>query len=673
MKNKLTLRLVLNTFFVNLGAMSIIVLLDFYKNRTVNDSITFSNFFLGSVFQVVLPLVLLISFIVYFYVKPIEPGIKVLKTGADLEGFVVKRAKDKVLSLPKFILIINTTLYFIGFFINYAVKGELDKIFHLQKIIYLFFLLSSAGLYSFIQISLNNVLLSKPRELFKIYKTGDGKKEMSLKIKCYLLFLSGLFYIATYIFSSVSLYNETESIYIENLEKSIEAGDSLFQANKNYNDIVFTNKKRTPHVDSTISPKERDSIFLRHLVISFLTLVAICMTSVYLFTKEFTAQIAMQKRTIDDILLGNTHITERISIVAADEVGELGGKINQLLDKFSSILRSISDSSAGISSDSLELNKNIDSATEYAKKLSSVSNTIHIDSEKQKDSVSHTMSQLDIIGGVINKIDDNTMSQTSFIEETSCAMEEMASSIETVSKSTNEAKQLSDKLTEVASDGGRIIFESLDAIKDIEESSNRVKSITELMSSIAAKTNLLAMNAAIEAAHAGDAGKGFAVVADEVRKLAEVSSKSSTEIIEHINTMRKRVSIGVELSKQAGEAFKQIDVNVSGTSRLMTEIALAMAEQSSGTSEILSAINTIVKSAEDVKDLVIELKEKNSLVSDSIDNLNSQANHIKESTKDQERATDNNIALFEEILKISDRNRETAAKLKEFVFEFQHS
>jgi methyl-accepting chemotaxis protein len=190
---------------------------------------------------------------------------------------------------------------------------------------------------------------------------------------------------------------------------------------------------------------------------------------------------------------------------------------------------------------------------------------------------------------------------------------ELSIAINSVAESAEEASILAGRTTLIAKDGGEIVKQSVISMTQVssemerlEEDSIKIGEIIEVIDDISEQTNLLALNAAIEAARAGEQGRGFAVVADEVRKLAERSGKATTQITSIIKGMQANthksvmaVASGVSQSQQTGQAFKEIMEMISETEHKVNEIAAASEEQAAQANEVMQSIESISSASQE--------------------------------------------------------------------------
>jgi len=204
-------------------------------------------------------------------------------------------------------------------------------------------------------------------------------------------------------------------------------------------------------------------------------------------------------------------------------------------------------------------------------------------------------------------------------------MTEMSSTVVQISENSSKAAEAARKASETAREGGKVVEQTLAKMREIAnsvgdtarkvealgKSSDQIGQIIGVIDDIADQTNLLALNAAIEAARAGEQGRGFAVVADEVRKLAERTSKATKEIATMIQSIQqetksavvametgtKQVEAGVETTTQAGSSLHEIIQTAEQVGDMVTHIATAATEQSSATEEVNASIEQIAKIA----------------------------------------------------------------------------
>jgi methyl-accepting chemotaxis protein len=255
--------------------------------------------------------------------------------------------------------------------------------------------------------------------------------------------------------------------------------------------------------------------------------------------------------------LAGGDLTRRSHAEGLDELGDMCRTLDQVLDSLAKNIALISQSAEGTAS----------SATELAATTEQVNRTTE-------------------------ELRRSTEQERLAVERSTAALEQMNANIQHVKQSALEAEQGAGKSEEACHQGFKAVQESARAMEAIEESSSRVNRIITVITDIARQTNLLSLNAAIEAAKAGAMGKGFAVVAEEVRKLAERSGTAAKEITALIQESTDRVGAGTGAVKEAGESLERIEQNVKTNASRMQGIATAMEEQSRASEEVVQAMGT---------------------------------------------------------------------------------
>ena len=187
-------------------------------------------------------------------------------------------------------------------------------------------------------------------------------------------------------------------------------------------------------------------------------------------------------------------------------------------------------------------------------------------------------------------LSQRTEEQAASLEETAASMEELTSTVKKNAENAAEASKLAAMTREVAGRGGKVVAETVEAMAKIEGSSQKISDIIGVIDEIARQTNLLALNAAVEAARAGEAGRGFAVVASEVRSLAQRSSQAAKDITDLIINSNGMVRDGVELVNKAGTALNEIVNSIEQVTAVVSQIANASMEQSTGIEQINKAL-----------------------------------------------------------------------------------
>jgi methyl-accepting chemotaxis protein len=204
-------------------------------------------------------------------------------------------------------------------------------------------------------------------------------------------------------------------------------------------------------------------------------------------------------------------------------------------------------------------------------------------------------------------LSSRTESQASALEETAASMEELSSTVRQNADNAMQANQLAQSASKVAIEGGQVVSQVVDTMKDINNSSKKIADIISVIDGIAFQTNILALNAAVEAARAGEQGRGFAVVAGEVRNLAQRSAAAAKEIKQLINDSVERVESGTALVDKAGATMNEVVDSVRRVTDIMGEISSASKEQSDGVGQIGEAVTQMDQATQQNAALVEEM------------------------------------------------------------------
>ncbi|MDR3139423.1 MAG: methyl-accepting chemotaxis protein [Treponema sp.] len=344
---------------------------------------------------------------------------------------------------------------------------------------------------------------------------------------------------------------------------------------------------------------------------------------IFLIAGRFAKRIAFVGEAVRTIAEGD--FTPRLVIRARDEIGAMGADFNETLQKVSGMILSIKEHAARLSEIGTELSANMADTAVHTEGISFVTAGVKEQAGNQSEKVTQTISTMHGIITNIEELNQHIETQSQSINQSSAAIEEMLANIasvtQTLVKNNDNVKNLAS-----ASDTGRAGLREVSAdIQEIARESEGLLEITAVMDNIASQTNLLSMNAAIEAAHAGETGKGFTVVADEIRKLAESSGEQSKTIATVLKKIKDSIDRISRSTDGVIERFEAIDQNVKTVSEQEANIRGSMEEQGTGSKQILEYIS--------------RLNEITRIIKDDCEHMRSRSGDVVEESRNLERLT----------------------------------
>jgi methyl-accepting chemotaxis protein len=407
----------------------------------------------------------------------------------------------------------------------------------------------------------------------------------------------------------------------------------------------------------------------------FITLLAtgVLIMALILTNLIFNRILIRPINTIVSVLkaAGGGDLTRTVGIRSHDEIGDLARHVNQTLEGIKNLAVTIKKRSAALSDIGNDLASNM---AETAAAIDQM--TTHIQNIKggvanQSISVTATNEATGQITANIDRLNENAEQQSASVAQASSSIEEMIANIQSVTQTLIKNAERVDELSKSSEIGRSGLHEVAGDIQEIARESEGLLEINAVMENIASQTNLLSMNAAIEAAHAGEAGKGFAVVADEIRKLAESSSEQSKTI----GTVLKKIKTSIDkITRSTDEAlnkFEAIDSGVKTVAEQEASIRNAMEEQTAGSQQLLEAAGKVAEVTQLVKSGSEEMFERSKQVIAEGKNLDVATQEITNGMQEIAAGVEQIDAAVNRVNNISADNKENINSLADEVSRFK--
>jgi len=397
-------------------------------------------------------------------------------------------------------------------------------------------------------------------------------------------------------------------------------------------------------------------IFLKKAAIALCYGIFLTLPMLLIFVKSLKDRF---NNTINQIssLRENGDLVSRLNISDFDDFGVVMTEMNKLMDFLKKSLENLKFENTKVDTDAGELlNITENSFSGITQIVKSFENMSAQNSEQDKllENARINIEKLNEKASIVNQIMD---AQSSSEKENALAIEDMVANLKAIASLIEKAQVLSKELNVESSTGKTEVEKSMVVINDISEKSKKMSDVIQVIDSVANQTNLLAMNAAIEAAHAGESGKGFAVVAGEIRKLAEDTQKSAKDISTIIEEIVNVIESGEQSMVDTQKAFGKIREKINVQSAAVNEISESIIRQSGKAGNVISNTKMITEKISEVSSLINSQTQYTLDIKNGIENIVNLAENINSAMKESESVVKEFSDSFKTVKEKAEQNR----------------
>lgn len=420
--------------------------------------------------------------------------------------------------------------------------------------------------------------------------------------------------------------------------------------------------------------EQREILSLFYALVRIMILIGLLMFVIY-FTLAIIAARALKRyfarleSMFEKIAAGD--LTDRVAVKRNNEIGRLMMNLNMAIEHTHTMLTVLKEEADKMTAIGSDLSSNMEETAAAVKQISSNATTVKEKALMQAAGVTETAAAGEQIQGKLNLLVEGITRQSESITQSSALITRTAENMLRINKILSQNDELIKTVygqMKAGTDGARAANEF---VKKIAERSEALLEASQVIQNIASQTNLLAMNAAIEAAHAGESGKGFAVVADEIRKLAEESNMQGKQIGAVIKESTEIIAQVSEAGIQAEKTFTDVYGLISNISEKEDSIVDLMREQEENGTQVLSAIETINKVTKDVSTASIEMLEGGKQIAEEMQKLAEITRETTDSMTEIASGAEQITDAVEEVVSITEQNKTSIDHLAQEVGKFK--
>ncbi|MGP1577343.1 MAG: methyl-accepting chemotaxis protein [Treponema sp.] len=400
-------------------------------------------------------------------------------------------------------------------------------------------------------------------------------------------------------------------------------------------------------------------------------ILLVALVTVYLVARTIVKPIQTAVSVLRNIAQGEGDLTVRLPVSGNDEITAMSEFFNETITKIGTSIRAVGVNSNTMKEIGNELASNMTETASAVHEISANIDGVKQQALTQAASVTETAATIEEIVRTIKQLNTSIETQAASVSQSSSAVEQMVANIDSIGKTLDKTDEAIKSLTTATGDGKATLVTSNTVTQKIAEESGSLMEASSVIQHIASQTNLLAMNAAIEAAHAGEAGKGFAVVADEIRKLAEESSAQGKTITATLKMLSGEIETLSASSKTVEAKFNVIFTLAEQVKEMSARLTESMREQENGSKEVLIAIKSINTVTTEVQAGSQEMLKGGEGVAEEMQKLDGLTRIITESMNEMASGAVQINNAVQEVSEITQKNKRSIQNLAEEVGKFK--